>query len=109
MLFPAPPVPDLPDPSLYQRIQVEMKHKVAGFEHDVANMFHNVVLPLELALCFPFQSVVFGDLPGNAQRSTIEGLKLSQQPKQNKRFRPFQKTLPMGFTWAVWIAHTVAS
>lgn len=48
-------------------------------------------------------------MPCEIQEDLIMELCLSQLPKQSQRFRPHQQTIPMGFTWAVHIAHNLAA
>lgn len=108
-LFLEPPEVDLPDTSLFSRFHVAARSEALGFACDVSNMFHNLQLPGWLVYYFALKSVSFGDLGGDAQRQLISALKLSKRPPQNARFRPHQRTVAMGWSWAVAIAHGVAS
>jgi len=105
--FADPPHVDLPDPSLFSRLRLASA-KVSAIALDVANMFQNVALPAWLVSYFPLMPVTFGDLPGDLQRRIIDELGLKDRPTQRTRFRPHQKSLPMGFKWAVYIAHAFA-
>lgn len=105
-LMPDPPYVDLPDPSIFGSIRAPSDADLQAFYFDVGNMFHNIRLPSSMAKLFPLRTVSFGDLPGTLQRR-IE-ITLGCRPRQHERFRPLQATLPMGFKWAVYIAHTFA-
>ena len=65
-------------------------------------MFRNNSLPSRLVRFFPLAEVRFGNLPGPLR--SLFGLRLHQ----SDYVRPYQKTLLMGFKWAVYIAHTLA-
>lgn len=105
-LFPPPPFIDLPNPGLFQKIIPQTQQKHTDFFFDVANMFHNIVLPSNMQLIFPFKAVPFGNLSATLQlKITAEA---GWRPAQHERARPLQRTLPMGFKWAVYIGHTFA-
>lgn len=84
-------------------------HDSAGFGVYVADMFHNIVLPVWLRELLPLSPVAFGDLSGDAQRALCKQLKMRVRPKQSTKFRPLQATLPMGFKWGVTLAHSILS
>lgn len=105
--MPDPPYTDLPHPGLFDNIRVDPNSRLASFYFDVANMFHNISLPPSLVKYFPLKSIPFGNLPGSMQRKLLPCFPC--RPKQHELVRPLQKTLPMGFKWAVYIAHTFAA
>ena len=72
-------------------------------------MFHNILLPTWLKFFFPLKAIAFGNLSGPAQRNLIKQLCLRQRPRQSELFCLYQATLPMGFKWAVELAHSIAS
>lgn len=76
---------------------------------DVCNMFHQLVLPKWLSYYLPLMKVRFGDLSGPTQRTIIKQLDLAARQRQNALFRPHLRTMPMGFSWAVFVAHGIAS
>lgn len=92
---------DLPDPGVFDRVSHDSSRRLTGFAIDIANMFHNVVLPAWLIRYFSLRPIAFGNLSGDAQRALCAQLGLSARPKQCERFTPYQRTLPMGFEWAV--------
>lgn len=110
-LFARPPDIDLPHPGVLSRVHVPEDRAKAtkGFEMDVANMFHQLVLPRWRSLLLPLATVAFGDLSGIAQRNLIRQLGLRRRPKQSDRFGPHLRTMPMGFSWAVHVAHEIAA
>lgn len=83
--------------------------RASGFGVDIADMFHNVVLPQWLSELLPLAPVAFGDLSDDAHRALCAQLQLRSRPKQAHKFRPFQITLPMGFKWAVTLANSLVS
>ncbi len=99
---------DLPDPSMFSRLRIAANSKLSAFALDIANMFHNIQLPAWLVPFFPLQCVSFGDMPRELQIEVLNRLHPRRRPKQNARFRPHQRTLPMGFKCAVYIAHIIA-
>lgn len=109
-LFATPPDVDLPHPGVLSRVHIPHARARAtlGFELDVSNMFHQLVLPRWLSLLLPVAPVAFGDLAGHAQRVVMLQLGLKKRPPQNTRLRPHLRTMPMGFSWAVHIAHVIA-
>lgn len=100
---------DLPDPSLFDHLSIDDRRSAAGFGVDIADMFHNVVLPEWLSELMPIAPVTFGDLSGEAQRALCSQLALRSRPKQCRKFRPLQSTLPMGFKWAATLAHVLVT
>lgn len=108
MLFKEVSPVDLPDPSLFARLEHARDANLCGFAVDVANMFHNVVLPPWMERLFPMPPIAFGDMPGELQRAVMKALDLGLRPPQGDRFVPHQATLPMGFKWAVHIAHALS-
>lgn len=101
-----PPKPDLPDSSLFEYLCVEPKanNEEAGIYLDVANMFHNMPLPIPMTDLFPLPTISFAELDQEAQASI---LKATGAPSlhDDTIIRPSQATMPMGFTWAVVLAH----
>lgn len=55
---------------------------------------------------FPLKSVAFGDLPKRVQKRLFQHFKRTFS--KSDMVRPLQATLPMGFKWAVYIAHRFA-
>ncbi len=106
--FADPPEVDLPDPSLFSRLRISSNSNLSGFALDIENMFHNIRLPEWLVRFFPFKSVRFGNLHADLQRELLAKLRPRYRFRQNSLLRPHQSTLPMGFKWAVYIAHTIA-
>lgn len=98
---------DLPDPSLFGRLEIARDAALCGFAIDVSNMFHNIVLPSWMSAMFPMPALVFGNMPGPLQRAVMRALHLTRRPKQSARYIPHQTTSPMGFKWAVHIAHAL--
>lgn len=109
--FEQPPDVDLPHPGVLSRVHLHSKSVRAtqGFEMDVTNMFHQLVLPRWLSMLLPFTKVVFGNLTGAAQLALMRKLEFDKRPRQNSLFRPHLRTMPMGFSWAVHVAHEVAA
>ena len=105
-MMPPPPYVNLPDPGIFGKLRTPHDASIQAFYFDIANMFHNIRLPRSLFHLFPLRTVCFGDLPGTLQRRIA--ISLSYRPKQDERFRLLQATLPMGFKWAVYIAHSFA-
>ena len=102
--FPDPPYTELPNPGNFTNLRHREAASLSGFFLDVENMFHNVPLPTHLSLLFPLKEVVYGNLHGTFQRSLQK--QLGFRPQQRIRLRPLQRSLPMGFKWAVYLAHT---
>ena len=107
MYMPDPPYTDLPNPSHFDKLRQPGNNQLGAFYFDVENMFHNIRLPDSLSRFFPLQTVAFGQLP-KALRNELCG-KWGFTPDSTARIRPLQTTLPMGFKWAVFIAHTFAN
>ena len=103
---PTPPNPDLPKPDAWSAIS-DSATSLAGFHFDIRDMFHHLPLPTKLERLFPLQSVLFRDLPPALQEALRELPHLVCIP--SARLRPFQTSLPMGWTWAVVIAQAVSS
>ena len=103
-LMPDPPYTELPNPSLYSNLRLDTTSSAGGFYFDVLNMFHNIRLPTAMIKYFPLMSVPFGHLPAQLQQQLI--LKFKRPFSKLDVLRPCQATLPMGFKWAVFIAHT---
>lgn len=101
MLMPEPPYTPLPDPSLYSSIH-QTAGKLQAFSLDVANQFHNIVLPQWLARLFPMKPVCISQLDNTTAQRVRSRLNL--EPGSNCIVRPCQATLPMGFKWSVYIA-----
>ena len=108
-LFVDPSSTDLTDPSMFSRLVLSARIHSVGFALDIANMFHNIVIPAWLVKLLPLSKIAFGNQPGRTQRRIMEKLKLKRKPRQNQLFRPHQRTLPMGFKSAMHIAHSIAA
>lgn len=74
LFFLPPDAVDLPDPSLFERVSLRGDLRAVGFGADVAEMFHNIVLPPWLSDLLPLAPVVFVDLSGEAQRTLCKQL-----------------------------------
>ena len=105
-LMPVPPYKELPNPSLYSNLRLTTTSSAGGFYFDVSNIFHNIRLPTAMVKYFPLMPVAFGHLPAQLQQRLI--LKFKRPLSKSDVLRPCQATLPMGFKWAVFIAHTFA-
>lgn len=88
-------------------IRIEKEAKLEGFYFDISNMFHNIRLPKALAKLMPLTPVTAISL----SERTIAGIEASfgRSIQPYETIRPMQVTLPMGFKWAVYIAHTLAA
>ena len=106
LFLPEPPLVNLPSPVVFSRLRVSKKGPLGGFYLDADNMFHNICPYSHLVRFFPLAKARFGNLPRPLQSK----LKSSWgfRPHQSEFVRPYQSTLPMGFKWAVYIAHTLA-
>jgi len=107
-LFLPPPIPNFPDPSAFSRIFADQSPDGAGFAMDVANMFHNIRLPVWLVSLFPLTPICYRDMPEYLQNIVRSELQLACHPNPYALFRPLQRTLPMGFTWAAYLGHSIA-
>jgi len=107
MILPDPPYTELPTPDLFSTIRIEKEAKLEGFYFDISNMFHNIRLPKALAKLMPLTPVTASSL----SERTIAGIEASfgRSIQPYEKIRPIQATLPMGFKWAVYIAHTLAA
>lgn len=105
-----PPKPDLPDSSLFEYLCTDMKLSAteAGIYLDVSNMFHNMPLPAPMTDLFPLPAITFGELSKDAQ---VQVLKATGAPTlhQGTTIRPSQATMPIGFTWALVLAHNATT
>ena len=101
--FPEPPHTNLPHPGHFAKLREAPNCSLTAFYNDVKNMFHNIRLPPHLASIFPLKKIAFGNLPGRVQLTIAK--ELGFRPRQQDLLRPMQTTLPMGFKWAVYIAH----
>jgi len=102
------PVPSFPDPSAFSQIFADQSPSAAGFALDVANMFHNIRLPSWLTSLFPLTPLLYKDMNSNLQKQVLSMLDLSVPPPGYTSFRPLQRTLPMRFTWAAFLGHSIA-
>lgn len=107
MLLPNPPKVNLPNPEMFTRLRISNRGKLQGLFFDVDNMYHNISLPSHLVNLFPLTKVRYGNLSGSLQRKLAHTFGF--RPRQDEFVRPFQATLPMGFKWAVYIAHSLAN
>lgn len=72
-------------------------------------MLHQLELPRWLYLLLPLTKVYFGNLTGPAQRAVMRHLGFTKRLGQNCVLRPHLWTMPMGFSWAVHVAHEAAA
>jgi len=103
------PVPSFPDPSAFSRIFADQSPKGTGFALDIANMFHNILLPPWLCSLFPLNPLRYEEMPANLKNQMVEEFNLSCPPPSFTTFRPMQKTLPMvdAFRKSTSLAHRV--
>jgi len=106
--FLPPPVPSFPDPSAFTRVFADESPNGAGFALDVANMFHNIRLPPWMTSLFPLTPLLYKDMPSDLKVQIMSILNMSAPPPDYTSFRPLQRTLPMGFTWAAFLGHAIA-
>lgn len=99
-----PPFVSLPDPSLLGGIRCDSNGASAIFL-DIQNMYHNIPLPHQLARLFPLRPVSLHQLPPPFQTKLAQYLQLSLDFPH--LLRPCLGNLPKGFTWAVYIGHTI--
>ena len=71
-------------------------------------MFHNITLPLWLARLLRLQPVLFSKLQTHTQLRIMQRTLLPPD-KPKLLLRLCQATMPMGFTWAVFIPHFFVS
>lgn len=107
MFCPDSPAPDIPDSSPFSYTK-GTPGKLPRIYLDVANIFHNIPLPLPLWHIFPLPTVLFGDIPASTRDSILPQLNLSHLPLDTF-LRPALSTVPMGFTSSVIIAHVLVS
>lgn len=70
-------------------------------------MFHNIRLPHSVAKMMPLAAVQASSLSPQTIARLSRDFNRSISPSE--LLRPLQATLPMGFKWAVYIAHTVST
>lgn len=107
LILPDAPYTELPSPDLFDTIRIEKESKLAGFYFDISNMFHNIRLPRALAKLMPLTPVKVSSLSARTIVAIEANFGRKLHPHEN--IRPIQTTLPMGFKWAVYIAHTLAA
>ena len=103
---PVPPNPQLPNPAYWNYIRDDSS-SLLGFHIDVSDMFHHLPLPPRLHNLFPMQPVAFGSLPKTLRKSVTTYL--GYAPHNTDLIRPFQTTVPIGWSWAVILAQSVAA
>lgn len=105
--LPDPPKISLPNLGLFSSI-VTPQGKKSAIYIDIQNIFHNLALPHQLPLLFPMKKVRLADLP---QTLCIEPLSMFNIRRVHSQLslRPCQATLPMGYKWAVAIAHSLSA
>lgn len=99
----------LPDPGMLDRLSYSENLNLCGIGTDISNMFHNICLPAWLLPFFPLRKVRFGILFGEAQRRLCSELQLRKRLQQSATFRPMQRTLAMGFKWAMAVTHILTT
>ena len=104
---PQPPHTSLPNPAMFEAIRLQGENPGA-FLFDISNMFHNITLPLWLARLLPLQPVLFSQVQTHTQLRIMQRTLLPSD-KSRLLLRPCQATMPMGFKWAVFIAHHFVS
>lgn len=78
--------------------------ELRGIWLDITSMFHNLGLPPAFVDLFPLPIIAFGELSPETQnriRATLPDIDINA----STLLRPAQRTMPMGFTWAVVLAH----
>lgn len=101
--MPDPLYTSLPNPGHFRKIEDKGESLLSGFYLDVENMFHNIRLPPHMVPLFLFKLVQYGHLPPSLQLTLKQHLGFKPSPET--LLRPLQRSLPMGFKWAVFIAH----
>ena len=102
--LPDPPYTYVPDPSLFEAIKID-GNDTSAFFLDIANMFHNITVPVWLSRLFPMNQIYARELDDDTlQRMKTHLPQLYQN--ENQLLRPCQATMPMGFKWAAFIAHS---
>lgn len=104
--MPKPPYADLLALDLLQNIGVPDSACPSGFFFDIANMFHTIRLPPSFAKLLPMSPILFGSLSKETQSAILSTKNTNLH--QHVLVRPLQTTMPMGFKWSVFIAHTIA-
>ena len=105
--MPQPPHTELPSPDMFSSIRVPDSATLSGFYFDIDNMFHNIMLPSALSRLMPLAPVKASSLsPATLQKIEED---FGRPILLSENLRPLQATLPMGFKWAVYIAHTIAA
>lgn len=102
-----PPPPDIPDPPLFDFVRTR-KEKLTGVWLDISNMSHNLQLPPAFRGLFPLSAIRFSDIDSETQSSVLQMLKINHI-NESELIRPSQRTMPMGFTWAVTLAHSATT
>ena len=103
--FPPPPNPELPNPSFWNNLLLRDCQPSAVY-FDVTNMFHHILLPQAWWAFFPLTPIILSSLPPSLQQKLTQHL--GQNLPQSTVVTPFQITLPMGFSWAVYVAQKFA-
>lgn len=99
--------PELPDPSLFQLTRADDIKKSAIYL-DVSNMFHNMGPPILMTDLFPFPLIKFGELEDMKKQDVLDTVG-TPSLHEDSLIRPAQVTMPMGFIWAVCLAHNATT
>ena len=94
----------LPNPAMFEAIRMRGSDPGA-FLLDISNMFHNITLPIWLAGLLPMKAVALSHLHEDTQRRIAERTILPGNTA-DLHLHVCQATMPMGFKWAIFIAHT---
>lgn len=64
----------MPEPSLFEYLRVEPKTNSdeTGVYLDVANMFHNMPLPIPMTELLPLPTIAYGELDSEARASVMK-------------------------------------
>lgn len=80
----------------------------SGIYLDVSNMFHNMPLPLHMIDLFPLPTITFRQLDAEAQTAVPKSIG-APNLHVGIIIRLSQAKMPMGFTWAVFLAHNATT
>ena len=102
-IMPDAPCTELPNQGHFHKIEDKEKSSLSVFLLDFENMFHNIRMTPHLVPLFPFRLALYGHLTITIQLSLERYF--ASKPSPDTLSRTLQRALPMGFKWAVFIAH----
>lgn len=105
-LLPDRPYTPLPNWDLFDSIITDCA-SVSTFYFDVANMFHDIILPEAVLQLFPMPKLNLHELPDSLSVYLCKTFAGCIAPRPI--FRPCQASMPMGFKWSVFFSHNLAS